>query len=121
MTKPDLDAIRRLAEKATPRWEIARENEVCECPLCEGYGEVDFQDIDGDGWMALVQTYGIGDIVTHNAAYIAAVNPAVMLQVLGYIDRLKASLEETAQALYNAHGEIPDSYYHNVARRPPSS
>ena len=108
MAKPDLDAIRRLAEKATPRWEIARENEVCECPLCEGYGEVDFQDIDGDGWTALVQTYGIGDMVTHNAAYIAAVNPAVMLQVLDYIAKIETALQDAINA---PKGVYPDSYY----------
>lgn len=108
MTKEQLQAIRELAEKATQQWEIARDNEVCECPLCEGYGEVDFQDLDGDGWTSLIQTYGIGDIVKHNAAYIAAVNPAAMLQVLDHIAKLETAL---ADAINAPKGVCPDSYY----------
>lgn len=65
-----LQWVRNRAAKATHGpWKKGQQG-VCECPLCHGEGEVDFTDINGDGWVALAQTYGIGEMVRNNEDFI---------------------------------------------------
>lgn len=68
-----IEQIRERLAKATPGpWKTeVDEIGLCECPLCNGDGEVEYADINGNGWVALAQTYGIGDMIEHNADFIA--------------------------------------------------
>lgn len=66
-----LKEIQDRVDKATDGPWIVSSEDICECPLCEGEGEVVSADIDGDGWTALAQTYGIGSMVFNNAQFIA--------------------------------------------------
>src|SRR5688572_6178086 len=103
LDKNTIQAIEAKAKLATEGpWTAGKEG-VCECPLCGGEGEVDFADIDGDGWVALAQTYGVGPMIDDNKAFITSARtdiPALChtaLALMDEVERLKGALEASGQ------------------------
>lgn len=108
MTNIDLDALRALAEKATPQdfdsAEYATNNGWIECPHCGGEGAVemtaDYCNYDGDALG--VQFYGIGEAHKNAEAFCRAANPQTILSLIARIreleDKLPCSPEQAIAA-----------------------
>ena len=108
-----LDELERCAEAATEGpWHRKFRDEVCtdsgvnpdpdgwkECPMCGGEGDVNFADIDGDGWEPLCQVVGIGDRLTNDARHIATADPPTVLALVEEVRRLREDFRRYRDAV----------------------
>lgn len=107
MTKEELQAIRQRCAAASPgEWTYVHSDKLW---IVIGKPDEGIAVIPNDGLNTEVEKRKIA-----NAAYISAVNPAVMLQVLDYIDKLEFALEDAINA---PKGILRDSYFSAVGRR----
>lgn len=112
--KDDLDNLRALHEAATPGHldtaEITKD-EVIECPVCDGQGEVDSRDYCNFDSKALgVQFYGIGDeFLAHEKLWSATIRalPTLIAQA-ERANALEAALDAASgQCAYEIYDPQP--------------